>query len=136
MRVAMALASGADVPEAVLTGMAAAADNAGQLLPARLDFDRDLVAHLLRGTARDIDAAGFRQPLDPRCNIYAVTIYVVAVNDDVPDVEVGNRRVPRIRLEAADRKADPAPLVVDVDDLGLDLVTDLVAGFRVVDLVP
>src|SRR4029453_7142651 len=40
------------------------------------------------------------------------------------------------RLEAADRQADPAALVVDVDDLGLDLVTDLVAGLGVVDLVP
>ena len=28
------------MPEAVLTGMAAAADNVGQLLPARLDRDR------------------------------------------------------------------------------------------------
>src|SRR4029078_10834971 len=39
-------------------------------------------------------------------------------------------------LEATDRQADPAALVVDVDDLGLDLVPDLVAGFGVVDLVP
>ena len=56
--------------------------------------------------------------------------------DDVADLEVGHRRVPRVRLEAADRQADPAALVVDVDDLGLDLVADLVAGLRVVDLVP
>ena len=56
--------------------------------------------------------------------------------DDVADLEVGHGRVPRIRLEAADRQADPASLVVDVDDLGLDLVADLVAGLGVVDLVP
>src|SRR5258706_7097044 len=56
--------------------------------------------------------------------------------DHVTDVEVGNGRVPRIRLEAADRQGDPATLVVDIDDLGLDLVADLVAGFGVVDLVP
>ena len=56
--------------------------------------------------------------------------------DDVADLEVGDRRVPRVGLEAADRQADPATLVVDVDDLGLDLVTDLVAGLGVVDLVP
>ena len=56
--------------------------------------------------------------------------------DDVTDLEVGNRRMPGIRLEAPDRQADPATLVVDVDDLGLDLVTDLVAGLGVVDLVP
>ena len=56
--------------------------------------------------------------------------------DDVADLEVGHRRVPRVGLEAADREADPAALVVDVDDLGLDLVADLVAGLGVVDLVP
>ncbi len=56
--------------------------------------------------------------------------------DDVADLEVRHRGVPRIRLEAADRQADPTPLVVDVDDLGLDLVADLVAGLGVVDLVP
>ena len=56
--------------------------------------------------------------------------------DDVADPEVGHRRVPGVRLEAADREADPAALVVDVDDLGLDLVADLVAGLGVVDLVP
>src|SRR6185312_3277799 len=56
--------------------------------------------------------------------------------DDVPDLEVGHRRVPRVRLEPADRERDPAALVVDVDDLGLDLLTDAVAALGVVDLVP
>src|SRR4029078_6025347 len=56
--------------------------------------------------------------------------------DDVADLEVGHGRMPRVGLEAADREADPSALVVDVDDLGLDLVDDLVAGLGVVDLVP
>ena len=56
--------------------------------------------------------------------------------DDVAGVEVSNGRVPRIWLEPSDRQADPAALVVDVDDLGLDLLADLVAGLGVVDLVP
>src|SRR5664280_3038363 len=56
--------------------------------------------------------------------------------DDVADLEVGHRGVPGVRLEATDRQADPAALVVDVDDLGLDLVADLVAGLGIVDLVP
>ena len=56
--------------------------------------------------------------------------------DDVADLEVGHRGVPRVRLELADRQADAAALVVDVDDFGLDLVADLVAGLGVVDLVP
>ena len=56
--------------------------------------------------------------------------------DDFADVEVGHRRVPRVRLKAADRQADPAALMVDVDDFGLDLFADLITGLRVVDLVP
>src|SRR6185503_8420646 len=56
--------------------------------------------------------------------------------DDVSDLEVGDGRVPRIRLEPADRERDPAALVVDVDDLGLDLFADAVAALGVVDLVP
>ena len=44
--------------------------------------------------------------------------------------------MPRIGLEATDRQADPAALVVDVDDLGLDLFADAIAGLGVVDLVP
>ena len=56
--------------------------------------------------------------------------------DDVANLEVGDRGVPRIRLELADRQADATALVVYVDDFGLDLVADLVAGLGVVDLVP
>ena len=56
--------------------------------------------------------------------------------DHVANVEVGHGRVPRVRLEPADREADAPSLVVDVDDFGLDLLADLVAGFGVVDLVP
>ena len=56
--------------------------------------------------------------------------------DDVADLEVGHRGVPRVRLQAADGEADAAALVVDVDDLGLDLFADVVAGLGVVDLVP
>ena len=56
--------------------------------------------------------------------------------DHVADPEVRDGRMPRVRLQAADRQADPAALVVDVDDLGLDLLADLVAGLGVVDLVP
>ena len=44
--------------------------------------------------------------------------------DDVADLEVRDRRVPRIRLQPPDRQADAATLVVDVDDLGLDLLAD------------
>src|SRR4051794_29340066 len=55
---------------------------------------------------------------------------------EVADVEVRNGGVPGIGLKAADRKADPAGLVADVDDLGLALFTDAIAGFGVVDLVP
>jgi len=56
--------------------------------------------------------------------------------DHIADLEVSDGRLPRIGLEATDRQADPTPLVVDVDDLGLNLVADLVARLGVVDLVP
>src|SRR4029079_18455350 len=56
--------------------------------------------------------------------------------DDVPHFEVGDRRVPRVGLEWRDQEADPAALVVDVDDLRLDLFANAVAALGVVDLVP
>src|SRR5262245_47775976 len=56
--------------------------------------------------------------------------------DEVADLQVSHRGVPRVRLEATDRQADATALVVDVDDLGLNLFTHAIAGLRVVDLVP
>ena len=56
--------------------------------------------------------------------------------DDVADVEVRDRGVPRVGLQSADRETDPTPLVIDIDDFGLDLLTDFVAGVGIVDLVP
>ena len=92
------------------------------------------VGDALVGQLADVDQA--LEPVadaDERAEVHELRDGAV---DDVPDVEVGDRGVPRVRLEAADRQADPAALVVDVDDLGLDLLTDLVAGLGVVDLVP
>ena len=54
--------------------------------------------------------------------------------DDVADLEIGHRRVPRIRLQPADREADPAALVIDVDDFGLDLFADAIAGLGLLTL--
>ena len=56
--------------------------------------------------------------------------------DHVADLVLGDRLLPWIRLEPADREADSTALVVDVYDLGLHLVADGVGGLRVVDLVP
>ena len=56
--------------------------------------------------------------------------------DHVADLVLGDGLLPRVRLQPADGEADPATLVVDVDDLGLDLVADGVGGLRVIDLVP
>ena len=66
------------------------------LLPARLDFDRDLVAHLLRSTARYVDAAGVRQRLDPGGDIHPVTIDVVALDDDVTDIDADPELYPTV----------------------------------------
>ena len=66
------------------------------LLSARLDFDRDLVAHLLRSTARYVDATGVRQRLDPGGNIHPVTIDVVALDDDVTDINANPELYPSV----------------------------------------
>ena len=70
------------------------------LLPARLDFDRDLVAHLLRSTARYVDAAGVRQRLDPGGDIHPVTIDVVALDDNVTDIDANPELYPTSWLPA------------------------------------
>ena len=66
------------------------------LLPARLDFDRHLVAHLLRSTARYVDAAGIRQRLDPGGDIHAIAIDVVAIDDDVTDIDADPELYPTV----------------------------------------
>ena len=66
------------------------------LLPARLDFDWDLVAHLLRSTAGYVDAAGVRQRLDPGGDIHAVAIDVVAIDDDVTDINADPELYPTV----------------------------------------
>jgi hypothetical protein len=63
---------------------------------------RELVPDLLIGRARDADTAGFAQRFEPRGDIDAVAENIVAVDDDVPDIDsnpehnllvVWNRRV-------------------------------------------
>ncbi len=92
------------------------------------------MGHALVGQFADVDEA--LEPVADADESAEVDELRDRAVDDVADLEVGHRRVPRIGLELADREADPAALVVDVDDLGLDLVADLVAGLGVVDLVP
>ena len=76
------------------------------------------------------------RPSRTRTNAPKLTSFVTVPSMMSPTLKSATVRVPRVRLEATDRQADPAALVVDVDDLGLDLVADLVAGLGVVDLVP
>ena len=57
------------------------------LLPARLDFYWNLVAHLIRGRAGNIDAARFGQCLDAGGDVHAVAIDVIAVDDDITDID-------------------------------------------------
>ena len=66
------------------------------LLPARLDFDRDLVAHLLRSAARCVDATGVRQRVDPGGDIHPVAIDVVALDDDVTDINANPELYPTV----------------------------------------
>ena len=102
-------------------------------LLALLD-DVPRVGHALVGELADVDQAlEALLDADERAEVHELGDRAV---DDVADLVLGDRLLPRIGLEPADREADAATLVVDVDDLGLDLVADLVGGLRVVDLVP
>ena len=85
------------------------------LFPARLDFDRDLVAHLVRSTARYVDAAGVRQRLDPGGDIHAVTIDVVAIDDNVTDIDADPKLYPTVFGAARIPFAD---LLLDLDRAG------------------
>jgi hypothetical protein len=60
---------------------------------------RDPVAEVVTNRARDADAAGRRQALQPRRDIDAVAIYVVAVGDDVAQID------PNAKAQAAQRTA-------------------------------
>src|SRR6202007_2011518 len=42
------------------------------------------------------DAAGVRQRLDPGCDVHAITIDVVAVDDDVTDIDADPKLYPSI----------------------------------------
>ena len=85
------------------------------LLPARLDFDRDLVAHLVRSTARYVNAAGVRQRLDPGGDIHAVAIDVVAIDDDVADIDADPELYPTVFGAA---RIAFANLLLDLDRAG------------------
>jgi hypothetical protein len=66
-----------DRPHDVLHGMIAAI----------FDADRYLVAHLVCGGPRDEDATGLCQAFDTGSDVHAVTIDILAVDDDVADVD-------------------------------------------------
>src|SRR6188508_111009 len=113
------------------------------LLVERDDLELErlaLVHHVTRmGDARVGELADVDQALEPVADANEgaeVDDLRDRAVDQVADLQVRNRGMPRIRLQAANRERDAAALVVDVDDLGLDLFTDAIAGFGVVDLVP
>ena len=92
------------------------------------------MGHALMGQLADMD-----QPFEPVAYPNKgpeVDEFCDGSIDHVADVEVGDRRMPRVGLEPTDGQADPTTLQVDVDDLGLDLLADAITGFGVVDLVP
>ena len=67
------------------------ADRAGDVLdalrPHVLEAEIELVAHLVAHDAADIDPAGVGQRLDARGDVDAVAVDVVAVDDDVADID-------------------------------------------------
>src|SRR5271169_2343316 len=64
------------------------------LRPKVLEGKAQLVEHLIAHHTTDTDATRFRQRLQPRGDIHAVTKDVVAVNDDVTDVDAHTKLDP------------------------------------------
>ena len=85
------------------------------LFPARLDFNRDLVAHLVRSTAGYVNAARVRKCLNPGGDIHAVAIDVVAIDDDVTDIDADPELYPTVFRAA---RIAFANLLLDLDRAG------------------
>ena len=92
------------------------------------------VSHTLVGELADVD-----QSLEPLLHAHEgpeVDELRDGAGNDIADRVLRHRLLPWIGLQPPNREADATSLVVDVDDLGLDLIADRVGGLRVVDLVP
>src|SRR5690606_20165038 len=58
-----------------------------RLLAAILELERELVAHLLVGRTRNADAARLGELLEPRGYVDSVAEHVIALDDDVTDID-------------------------------------------------
>ena len=86
--------------------------------------ERKLVANLLVGTARDAQTARLAQGLEPRRDVYAVAEYVVAIDDDVADIDADAENDPPIPwhcLVSADHAALDADGAADRVDYAGEL---------------
>src|SRR5262245_43881674 len=56
------------------------------LLAKISELDRDLAVNLIVGGRRDADASRLSDALQPRRDVYAIAEYVIALDEDVPEV--------------------------------------------------
>src|SRR5690348_6119884 len=92
------------------------------LLAEILERIRKLVANLVAHDTRDADAARLSQCLQPRSNVDAITVDVVAITDNVAEVDPDTEDDPLV-LRGLSIAIDHSPLQLDgaadrVDDAG------------------
>jgi hypothetical protein len=69
------------------------------LFASVLEAVRQLVAHLVADRARHADAARLSQTLKARRHVYAVAVYVAAVENDIAEVDPNPKLDPLIGSE-------------------------------------
>src|SRR5262245_66231002 len=77
------------------------------LRTAILDIEGEFSARMIQDSLGDADAAGLGERLDPSGNVDAIAVYVVAIDDDIAeidadgDIEAGGFWLARIALRHA-----------------------------------
>src|SRR5471032_1003254 len=120
------------------------------MIAAILDADGYLVAYLVGGGSRDEDAAGLRQTFNAGGDVHAVTIDILAIDDDVADVNSYPKLDPFIfsaagivlanRFLNLDRAGDGIDRAGEFDERPIahqfDHATRMLGDRRVDDLAP
>ena len=110
----------------VLRGQPKHTDGAGDVFHRLLaevgEGQRQLVAHLLVGVARDADAARVAQGLQSGGDVHAVAEDIAAVDDNVADVDADAKDDPPVhvdaRVEREHRALDRHRAAYGIDDAG------------------
>jgi hypothetical protein len=88
------------VPEVYSVHLDGTSDVLDLLRPKFVEAETQLVQDLIPYNLADADVAGFRQRLEPRCDVHAVAVNVIPVDDDVADVDANTKFDPLLRRHA------------------------------------